>query len=138
MKRVQLLLCLSLLMLIAAPVALAQTEMFYVDGTCAVGARANADGKTPATAICIGSPPNYATVANLLPQNGTLVYIFVGGYCNIPITNGVRGDPACLPGSPPGTGAPFAPALLWGLGGILAVAVIIVGVVLRRRGSAAS
>jgi len=138
MKRLQLLLCLSLLMFIAAPTALAQAQTFYADGTCAVGSRANADGKTPATAVCIGSPPNYATVANLLPQNGTLVYIFTGGYCNIPITNGARGDPACLPGSPPGTGAPFAPALLWGLFGILAVALIVVGVIFRRRGSAAS
>lgn len=140
MKRLpfQLLFCLALVALVAAPaVVSAALDKVYADGTCAVGSRSGADG-TAAKPVCVGSPPDFNQVIPLLNnKTGAIIYIFSGGWCEFSVQNGDPGAPtSCSQGTPPGTGAPFAPALLWGVIGLVAIILVAAGLLFRRRGAA--
>ena len=136
MKRLSfpLLVCLTLATLVAVPAVLAADGVkFYVDGRCAVGARPTADG-TLNNPVCVGRPPDYSKVPGL-PSDGTIVYIYEGGYCEIPVVGNNRGDATCQSGTPQ-TGTPVASVVIWGLVGIIAVVLLVSGMLLRRRASA--
>ena len=132
----QLAVCLVLVTLVAVPAALAADgTIIYADGTCPVGTTGR-DG-TATLPICVGSPPNFALAYEKLPdRNGTIFYIFDGYKCEFPVQGGDPGAPTnCSKYTPPGTGAPLATALVWGLVGAVAIALVISGLLLRRRGS---
>ena len=138
MKRLsfRLLICLTLVILIAAPTLVsAQTlTKVYADSRKAIG---TGDG-TPTNPVGVGNPPNFErAIALLANRTGTIVYIFDGGWCELPVTNGGVGAPTkCSPGVPPETGLPVASSVWWGLG-IAAVAVLLgAGLFLQRRHAA--
>ena len=135
----RLLVGLTLIVLIVAPsVVNAQTlTKVYADSACAVGTPGR-DG-TRNSPVCVGSsPPDFTPAVKLLKDGvGTIYYIYAGGWCEFSVQSGRDPDFVKCETSPvPKDGAPIAPTLLWGLGSVAAIALLIAGIFLRRRGSA--
>ncbi len=100
-----------LVVMMPAPVA-AQDPKVYVDGTGAGRAGSGSLG-SPSNPVRVGSPPNFEEAVSLLPNGtGTIVYIFQGGTCDIPVQNGQIGElKNCTQNPPPPSGCRGVAAL---------------------------
>jgi hypothetical protein len=110
----QLLVCLALVFLLTMPAMVAaQGPKVYADGTGTSGTGEGPLG-SPNNPVRVGSPPDFSEAVSLLPdKTGTIVYIFKGGWCEVPVQSGKVGDlTSCSQSAPPSAGCRSASALV--------------------------